>query len=284
MEDKPVYAYLGPEGTFSHMATLEFAQRPGGEYAMQPCATIEDVFEAVDRGRAMFGVVPIENALEGGVTSTLDAFAFDTTAQIVDEAVIDIHHCLIAAQGVQLEDITRLVSHPQPLGQCRRFIQKNLSRAQVVRGPSTAESVREAVGTPGTAGIGTRLAAQIYGGQVLADSIEDHYENQTRFVLVSQRPPVRRHTDHDKTSLALFMKHDASGVLLMILSEFAFAGINLTYIQSRPLKRALGEYMFFVDLEGNMDDPAVRTALDCLRLKLREVKVLGSYPAAPASK
>jgi len=267
----PVYAFLGPEGTFSHMALLEFTSRTEGPFEALACATIEDVFEAVDRGRASYVVVPIENALEGGVTSTLDSFAFTSTSQIVDEAVVDIHHCLIAAPGTALADITRLVSHPQPLGQCRRFIQGNLSRAQVVLGPSTAESVREAACTPGTAGIGTRLAAGIYGGEVIVDGIEDHLENQTRFVLISQRPPQRARTDHDKTSLALFMKHDGSGVLLMILSEFAYAGINLTYIQSRPLKRSLGEYMFFVDLEGNVEDAAVRTALDCLRLKLREV-------------
>lgn len=283
MSTAPLYAYLGPEGTFTHMAMLDFAAQHGGAFESRACSTIEDVFEAVDRGRATYGVVPIENALEGGVTSTLDEFAFNSKAQIVGETVVDIHHCLITAPGVRLEDVDRLVSHPQPLGQCRHFIQDNLSRVPQVMASSTARSVRDAVANPGTAGIGTRLAAQLYGGQVLASNIEDHFDNKTRFVLIAQQDAVQPRTGADKTSLALFMRHDGSGVLLMILSEFAYAGINLTYIQSRPLKRALGEYMFFVDLEGHVEDPALRTALDCLRLKLREVKVLGSYPAAPSS-
>lgn len=278
MANRPVYAYLGPAGTFSHEAMLRFADATEAPYDSVACDSIEEVFEMVDRGKATYGVAPIENALEGGVTATLDAFAFTTSSEILGETIVDVHHCLIAAPGTKLSDVKQLISHPQPIGQCRHFIADNLQHCPVTAANSTAESVRRAVETPGAAGIGTELAAKIYGGEIIARDIEDHFGNQTRFVMVGQGLAPR--TGNDKTSLALFMRQDRAGVLLMILSEFAYADINLTYIQSRPLKRALGEYMFFVDLEGHVDDNEVKTALDCLRLKLREVRVLGSYPRA----
>ncbi len=143
---------------------------------------------------------------------------------------------------------------------------------------SNAEAVQTAVANPGTAAIGPALAAKLYGGEIVESGIEDYAGNQTRFVVIGRG--LRSRTGRDKTSLALFMKKDKPGALLMILSEFAYGDINLTKIQSRPTKRQLGDYMFFVDLEGHVDDQNVRTALDCLRLKLREVKVLGSYPRA----
>jgi len=136
--------------------------------------------------------------------------------------------------------------------------------------------VQRAVAEPGLAAIGTALAAGLYGGEVLHEAIEDHAGNQTRFVVLGRG--LGEHTGKDKTSLALFMQRNKPGALLMILSEFAYGQINLSKIQSRPTKKQLGEYMFFVDLEGHVSDPAVALALDCLRLKLREVKVLGSYP------
>ncbi|MDR1421286.1 MAG: prephenate dehydratase [Coriobacteriales bacterium] len=276
------YAYLGPQGTYSHQAALAFtAQTP--DAILTECSSIADIFDLVDRGRSSFGVVPIENALEGSVNETLDAFAFTSGAQILSELVIDIHHDLIVRPGVTSSDIQTVISHPQALGQCRRYLSEHLRGALTQPANSTSEGVRQAIFDTDntTAAIGTALAAELFGGEVIASQIEDHYGNQTRFVLIGNTPPPHLANPDEasgyKTSLALFMKEDRPGTLLMILEEFAYAGVNLSKIQSRPTKRALGDYMFWIDIEAHVDDQHVRTALDCLRLKLREVKSLGSY-------
>lgn len=275
----PTYAFLGPDGTFSDAAARGFMrQRGDGDAIRLTCVSIPDVFEAVDRGRATYGVVPVENALEGGVSATLDALAFTSRAQILAELVVDVHQNLIVAPGVALADVRAVVSHPQATAQCRRYLQQNLPGREIRACNSTSDSARAAVEDSSIAGIGTSLAAELCGAQVIAESIEDNLANQTRFLLVGRGRPTP--TGDDKTSLALFMQEDRPGVLNMILFEFAYAGINLTMIQSRPTKEALGMYMFFIDLVGHADDIRVRTALDCLRLKLREVRVLGSYPVA----
>ena len=248
---------------------------------MRPCRarSIDEVFEAVERGKADAGVVPIENSVEGSVPATLDALAFDTSLEIQAELVLDIHHALITAPGADLAAVTSVVSHPQATGPV-----PSLARAQPARPRrswppnSTAEAVQHAVADPAVAAVGTRLAAELYGGEIREPAIEDYAGNQTRFVVIGRG--LRERTGRDKTSLALFMKADKPGALLMILGEFAYGEINLTKIQSRPTKRQLGDYMFFVDLEGHVDDANVKTALDCLRLKMREVRILGSYPRA----
>jgi prephenate dehydratase len=268
-------AFLGPAGTFSEVALLSL-----GLEGAEPLArtSIADVFEAVERGKAALGVVPIENSIEGSVTATLDALAFDTSLEIQKEIVLDIEFALVAALGTKLADVTSVVAHPQASGQCRRWLERHLAGRPVTAANSNAEAVQTAVATPGAAALGPKLAAELYGAEVLESGVEDYAGNQTRFVVIGRGISAR--TGRDKTSLALFMKKDRPGALLMILSEFAYGDINLTKIQSRPTKRQLGDYMFFVDLEGHVDDPHVRLALDCLRLKLREVKVLGSYPKA----
>jgi prephenate dehydratase len=274
---QPTYAYLGPEGTYSHEAALEATRGLDPAPQLIQCDTITEVFDLVDRGRSDFGVVPIENALEGSVNDTLDAFAFSSSAQISRELVLDIHHNLVVAPGTQLASVKTIVSHPQALAQCRRWLQRKLPNAAHLAATSTAESVRAAVADPTVAGIGSAMAAELFGGEVLAEEIEDHYANQTRFVVMGAQAAPR--TGNDKTSLALFMNEDRPGTLKMILEEFAYAGLNLTKIQSRPTKRALGDYMFWLEVDGHPADVNMKTALDCLRLKLREVKVLGSYPA-----
>jgi len=268
-------AFLGPPGTFSEQALLSLDL---GEVDVVPCATIEEVFEAVERGQADEGIVPIENSVEGSVNATLDALAFDTQLEIQREVVLDIHHALITAPGADLAAVTTIVSHPQATGQCRRWLQRNLPGRAIVAANSTAEAVQRAVGDPTVVAVGTALAAELYGAEIREPSIEDHALNQTRFVVIGRglQPP----TGDDKTTLALFLRADKPGALLMILSEFAYGEVNLTKLQSRPTKRVLGDYMFFIDLEGHVNDDRVRLALDCLRLKLREVKVLGSYPMA----
>lgn len=269
------YAFLGPEGTFSEEALFKL-DIPDVEPVS--CTSIGEVFELVERGQAEAGIVPIENSVEGSVSDTLDALAFDTSLEIQSELVLDIHHAVVVAPGVKLSEATSVVAHPQASGQCRRWLARNLQGRPVTAANSNAEAVRTAVANPGVVALGPVVAAELYGGEVLVRDVEDYAGNQTRFVVIGRG--VNPRTGRDKTSLALFLKRDKPGALLMILSEFAYGEINLTKIQSRPTKQALGEYMFFVDLEGHMEDPDVRTALDCLRLKLREVKVLGSYPRA----
>lgn len=278
----PLFAYLGPAGTYSDEATRAFAERLSiDEPALVECSSFDEVFDNVDRGKCEFGVVATENSLEGPVTATLDNFAFKSSASILGEEVLDIHHCLLLAPGASIHDVTTVASHAQGLAQCRRFLAEKLPGRATITTSSTAESARLAVSDPHVAGIANGFAAKLYGAEVYERDIEDHFGNQTSFALIGRQghPPVLRGT-RMKTSLALFLQADKAGALLMILSEFAYAGINLTKIQSRPTKQALGEYMFFIDLEGSVNDLPVQTALNCLRLKLREVKVLGSYPIA----
>jgi prephenate dehydratase len=268
------YAYLGPEGTHTHAALIAL----GDGIEADPYPTIDEVFTAVERGKADRGLVPIENSVQGSVNATLDALAFESDLEIQAEHVRDIHHALLVAPGVQMTDITKVVSHPQASGQCRRWLTQNLLGKPIEAANSTGEAAQAAVDEPGVAAIGSVFAAELTGATVLADAIEDFAGNQTRFVEigVGLHPP----SGNDKTSLALFMKADRPGTLHMILSEFTYGQINLTKIQSRPTRKALGDYMFFVDLAGHVDDDNIRLALDCLRLKLRNVKVLGTYPMA----
>jgi len=268
-------AFLGPAGTFTEEALLSLGIE--GIEPM-PCATIGEVFSAVASGAAESGVVPIENSVEGSVNETLDALAFDHELHVTAELVRDIHHALVVAPGTSLAHVTAVVSKPEATAQCRGWLAKRLPGIPAVAANSTAEAVQRAVAEPGLAAIGTALAARLYGGTVLHQAIEDFQGNQTRFVVIGRGIGAR--TGRDKTSLALFMQRNKPGALLMILSEFAYGQIDLTKIQSRPTKLQLGEYMFFVDLAGHVEDPAIALALECLRLKLREVKVIGSYPRA----
>ncbi|MDE8703322.1 prephenate dehydratase [Adlercreutzia equolifaciens] len=273
-------AFLGPKGTYCNEAALRFAARLGiAEPELIECTSFDEVFDCVDEGVARFGVVGKENSLEGPVTATLDNFAFRTDAVILAEEVIDVDHCLVAHPTATLETIERVASHPQGLAQCRRFLRTSLPDTPTLAVSSTAESARMAASDPAVAGISNRLAAEVHGAQILVPSIQDNPENQTAFALVGRMADENLLTGtRYKTSLALFLRADKPGALQMILSEFTYAGINLTMLQSRPTKKQLGDYMFFVELGGSIHDIDVQTALECLRLKLREVKVLGSYP------
>lgn len=279
-QHKPIYAFLGPEGTFSDQALRTFVSKGklASEYDPLPCDSMSDVFEAVDRGKADYGVVPIENSLEGPVTTVLDAFAFTTRAEILGEVALDIHQSLILAKGAMLDDVTAIASHPQGIGQCRRWLNRHLPDRQLRLADSTAAAVAMAVEDASVAAVGSTLAAELMGADVYEEAIEDNLSSQTRFVLIGRGPVA--HDGPGKSTLALFIQSDRAGVLQMILSEFTYAGINLTMIQSRPTKRELGDYMFFVDIDGYADDPDIAIALNCLRMKLREVRIIGSYPRA----
>ena len=279
MNDSTI-AYLGPEGTYSDEAARCFAQRLGLEDPeLLPCASFDEVFEFVDRGKVAYGVVPTENSLEGAVTATMDNFAFNSMCVILGEHVVDVRHCLLMHPDATVADIERIASHAQGIAQCRRYLAGHFPGKPTVTTNSTAESARLAASDIHTAGIANKLAAQIHGAKVVEEDIEDRFGNQTKFALIGRpgTPPVFKGSRY-KTSLALFLQADRVGALLMILEEFAYANVTLTMLQSRPTKQALGDYMFLVDIEGSVNDPEVQVALGCLRMKLREVKVLGCYP------
>ena len=273
-------AYLGPPGTFTEEALLSAPEATDAEAV--PLQTVPEVIAAVERGEVDGGVVPIENSIEGSVNVTLDALAFDAKAVLIQrEIVLPVRHALLARPGVSVRDVVAVVSHPHATAQCRKFLADNLPQAEVRAANSTAEAAR-IVGDRGPiepwAAIGTQLAAALYGLEVIAPDIEDRRENSTRFVLVG-RDPVPA-TGTDKTSVVCFIEKDRPGALLAILHEFSDRSINLTKLESRPTKERLGEYCFFIDVEGHTDDPNVGHAITGLRTKILDVKVMGSYPRA----
>lgn len=248
-----------------------------------PCVSFSRVFDAVQDGAAEFGVVALENSIEGPVTATLDSFAARSDVAIFGEEIVDVHHCLVAHPDANLADIREITSHPQALAQCRTYLATRFPSTPTKASASTADAAQLAASNPTIAAIANKRAAELAGVAVVEEGIEDHGGDQTNFALIAHadHAPIFTEGGPAKTSLALFLHNDRPGALQMILSEFAYGGINLTKIQSRPTKRKLGEYMFFIDIEGSVEDEAVRIALDCLRLKLRLVKVLGCYPSAP---
>ena len=273
-------AFLGPAGTYSDEATHTFMDKLGfTDVEKIECVSFTEVFDNVERGRCDYGVVATENSLEGPVTACLDNFATHNNVTILAETVLDIHNSLVLHPDASIDEVTTIVSHPQGLGQCRRYIAEYLPGRNTSSASSTASGVRKVMEDKTLASIANKFAADLYGAKVYAESIEDHFGNQTSFALIARTgmPEVFPEMDR-KTSILLSLQQDKQGSLLMILSEFAYANINLTKIQSRPTKQGLGDYMFFIDFEGSDQDVDVQTALNCLRLKLREVKVLGSYP------
>jgi len=272
-------AFLGPEGTFSEQALL--TQPDYAAMDLVSCGAITDVLHAVTSGAADVGLVPIENAIEGSVNVTLDALIFDHELRMQREVVIPIVMCLLAPPGVGLGDIERVVSIPVATAQCRGFLQEHLPGVEQVPANSTAQAARtvaeEADGR--SAAIGTSLAAKVHGLEVLAEDIEDHRGNETRFVAVT-RGGVAAPTGHDKTTIVVFQRADRPGSLLSILQEFAARAINLTRLESRPTKRGLGDYCFIIDLEGHVGDELVADALRDLKSKNEDVLFLGSYAAA----
>jgi prephenate dehydratase len=273
--------YLGPEGTFTHEALTTAAGTEALDLVALP--TIYDTVMAVGEGEVERALVPIENSLEGSVNATLDALAMETEdVVIVGELVHPIRHCLIARESIPLESIRTIVSIPQATAQCARFIRARLRDASVIPANSTADAVRLAAEADGTwAALGNRLAAELYGCQVLEAGVEDLADNETRFVWLARKGADTGTQGPWKTSVVFWgAGDDAPGWLVRCLSEFAFRGVNLTLIESRPRKAGLGHYMFFADLEGRDTDGAVAGAIEAVRGQTEELRVLGSYPAA----
>jgi len=273
--------FLGPRGTFADEALHTQPDLAAGEPV--PLRTVPEVITAVERGEVDLGLVPIENSIEGTITVTIDTLAFDTDLLIQREVDLPVSLHLCAQPGTTLSDVRRVVSHPNPLGQSRAWLSAQLPDAELLAANSTADAAQQVAEAPRNdhASIGTARGAELFGLVVLASEIEDHPENETRFVVVGRGVPAP--TGHDKTSIVCFQREDRPGSLLAILQEFAARAINLTKLESRPTKRGLGQYCFFIDIEGHISDEVVADCLRHLLANQAEVKFLGSYPVAGAA-
>jgi len=278
--------FLGPAGTFTEEALLSEPAYAGA--AMTPMASLVDVLEAVRSGAVDLGFTPLENAIEGTVRDIIDSLVFDFDLRIQREVVLDIHLHLMAAPGTTLAEVERVASIPVATAQCRRFLTEALPAAEPVPTNSTADAARllgqgdPALTERPTAAIAPRLAASLYGLEILAECVEDHPDNQTRFIAVA-RSGIPAPTGHDRTSIACFQSADHPGSLYSILGHFAARDINLTKLESRPTKQALGDYCFIIDFEGHVADAMVADCLRDLHAELAGVKFLGSYPASGAT-
>jgi prephenate dehydratase len=274
-------AYLGPAGTFTEDALREASG--DGEYEALHTATVYDAILAVERGQADRALVPFENSIEGSVRTTLDTLAFDTErVTIIGEYDYAVRPCLIARREIALEEITAVISHPQPLAQCAGFIRRHLPQAERRAAGSTAEAVVQvSESEQAWAALGARSAAALYRCVVLRDGVEDVSENVTRFVWIAPSGTEPSGGGTWKTTLVFSeLGEDHPGALVEALREFSSRNVNLTRIESRPLRRGLGRYMFFIDLEGAESDAEVDAAVSGLRGKAESVRVLGSYPVA----
>jgi prephenate dehydratase len=278
-------AFLGPAGTFTEEALRASAR---GELEKVPYPSVYETVMAVQDGEVDQAVVPIENSLEGGVAATLDALATEADrVRIAAEVVLPVHHCLVASRELALDEVERVISHPQATAQCARFLRERLPEAERVSAGSTAEAVRQVRATDAPwAALGSRLSAELYGCRVLAEDVEDHAGNLTRFVWLAREGvvPSSPVDAPAKTSIVFWGAGDESpGWLVAVLDELARREINLTRIESRPRRERLGHYMFFADLDGAEQDAPIAAALGALRDRVHELRVLGSYPLAPSA-
>jgi prephenate dehydratase len=271
-------AYLGPAGTFTEDALGEAAS---GDYEPLRTATVHDAILAVEEGGADQALVPFENSIEGSVRSTLDTLAFDAHGVAIvgqHDFAVSLH--LIAREPIDLEQVEAVLSHPQPLAQCARFLREQLPAAARRSFSSTAEAVQLVCGSDEPwAAIGSRAAAELYGGAILREGVEDEAGNVTRFVWIAPAGTEPRGEGRWKTSLVFSeLGEDHPGALVEALREFSSRDVNLSRIESRPLRQGLGRYMFFCDLEGAAAEGPVAEAIEALRSKAESVRILGSYP------
>ncbi len=265
-------AYFGPAGTYTHEAArMKF----GASVEYDPQASIAEVFRAVSKGKCDFGVVPIENSTEGSVTTTLDEF-METDLKICAQLLLKIEHNLLAR--CPREQIRKIYSHPQSLGQCRQWLRSHFPNVEIVEAASNSRAAQLAAEEPGAAAIAGRIAAELYELNILESSIQDSADNTTRFLVIGPNdcPP----TGNDKTSI-MFIVQDKSGALFSALEPFNRLGISMSKIESRPSKRKAWEYIFFVDVEGHASEPKLAEALREMQDRCVRVKILGSYPKSP---
>lgn len=265
--------YLGPPGTFSEAAAIQH----NAEAILVPSSTIPSVADSVRSGATNEGIVPIENSLEGAVTTTLDLLIQEKTLFIRGELTIPIEHCLLTCPAWTESSIKFIFSHPQALGQCREFIERMFPEAQVVATLSTVAAVEEMKQSNiPSAAIAPQRAAELYQVEIISKGIQDYPNNVTRFVVLSSNEHPS--TGKDKTSICFGFDTNKSGVLYDVMGDFAIRGINLTKVESRPTKEILGRYIFLVDLEGHKEDPSVKDALMAVSKKTSSLKIFGSYP------
>jgi chorismate mutase domain of proteobacterial P-protein, clade 2 len=277
LEQPLLIAYLGPEATNSHQAALK---KFGASVDYQPFATFADIFTAVEKGEADYGIIPIENSTEGSVRDALDQFV-TSELKIVAQLYLEISYTLISKSP--LEKITKVYSKDQALAQCRMWLQRHLPHAQLVDASSTARAVQIARDEEGAAAVAPELAATVYDVPIVARNIQDKANNTTRFFVIGRQPSGAVGQGRDMTSLLISLGDEAaahSGALLKMLEPLAQRGINLSKIESRPSKRRAWDYYFFIDIAGHYDDPAVKDAVAELKQFCTMVKWLGSYPVA----
>jgi prephenate dehydratase len=278
-------AYLGPAGTF----TEDALRAALGDESVEelPAASVYEAITAVQAGAADRALVPFENSIEGAVTATLDTLALDATdVTIVGEHDLPITHCLIAREQIALEQIEVVLSHPQASAQCARFIRERLPGAEVRGAASTADAVRiVSESDQPWAALGAASAARLYGAAIVLDGVEDEPDNVTRFVWIAPAGTEAAGQGPWRSSLVFSeLGADHPGALVEALQEFSERQVNLTRIESRPLRgKGLGRYMFFIDLEGAATDDVVAEAIEGLRTKAESVRVLGSYPTSLAA-
>ena len=263
--------YLGPEGSFCHQAALAFFGKLSG---LQPYRSIEDVFLMLEKHKCNMGIVPVENSYQGPVGATLDLL-YEYDLKIQGEIFLRIRHCLLSNHET-ISDLNCLYSHPMALAQCKTWIRENLPGIKIMETPSTSEAARLAKQTPGAAAIGSKIASEIYNLNILVSDIEDRSDNVTRFLVIGEQTP--RPTAKSKTSVLFTLPH-RPGALARAISPLAEAGINMTRIESRPLKEKRWEYLFFVDIEGHRNDTQVDKALKLMEGACAYFKDLGSYPS-----
>ncbi|NCD19590.1 MAG: prephenate dehydratase [Actinobacteria bacterium] len=271
-------AYLGPEGTFSEEAMLRYAPEAEGV----PCVDVPSALDMVRMGEVDHAVVPIENSVEGGVNATLDTLAHGSALMIVGEVLVPITFTLVARPGTALEDVRTVGTHPHGWAQCRRWMHENLPEAVHVPTSSTAAGAAELASGEAEydAGLCSRISAERYGVEILADGIADNWHAITRFVVVSTPRRLPRPTGADKTTLMVHLAHNEAGGLLDMLEQFAVRGVNLSRIESRPIGDSLGRYGFSIDAEGHVTEERMQAVLIGLHRVCPLVRFMGSYPSA----
>lgn len=269
--EKPMaVAYLGPQASFTHLASVS---KFGSSVKYTPCVSITEVFQEVSRKRADYGVIPIENSIEGAVNHSLDMF-IDSDLRICSEIIFEISHYLMSQST--LKQIKRIYSKPEVFGQCRIWIETHLHKAELVDTTSTTAAAERASREDGAAAIASKLAASVYNLPILAEEIEDSPHNVTRFLVIGRQ--ISKRTGKDKTSILVSIK-DKVGALYEMLDPIRINKVNMTKIESRPSKKKAWDYYFFIDLEGHVEDKHIKKTLDQVEEKARFLKVLGSYPS-----
>lgn len=262
---------LGPRGTFSEKAARQLNENA----LLQYYDNIIDTVDALLQNEVDCSIVPIENSLEGSITLTLDLL-MEYQLKITGEVIVQIKHCLLSKGD--LKDIKIIMSHPQGLSQCRNYINEHFKGIELRSDLSTSHAAKLASGSKEIAAIASEESARTYGLKILDENIQDMNENFTRFVVIGKETPVP--TGNDKTSIIIYLEKNRPGALYEILGEFANKGIDLTKIESRPTKKVLGDYLFYIDIKGHIEEKLIKDTLDIIKRKVGMLKILGSYPIA----